>query len=770
MGGLLKPRALAGDRKSTLQLVDVEFVEDGVAHLSNGGQRAALRIEPINLALQGEEEQDQVWRGYRQLLTSLTGPISIYCWSRPDPGNLAMMPCEPVEGPLSGLAQRDREFRQTLIRGRLVQTQGHLVVVWGGEPVNPISGLGESWRRLRPGKESAPPSRSGGTHVGLEQRCEVISAALGQLGARTRRITDGEWLSLLQEQGDGCSDRGKATFASWLAPPDAEVFPRTFRIGCRWSRSLFVASYPRRIGIGWLAPLLRGLECEVRVAQHITPLPKLFSLNRLRRKIRGFETSLVVDHLRGQRPDRSTETALGDALTLEEQVLVEEERLFQLELFVALAAPSRPQLDQCWQQLLTAMAELGCGAVPLTHRHVDGWRATIPTGVSPFGWGREMTSSALATIFPFLRSNLSADSGVLLGPSLISRELVVVNPFDRSNPNFNVIVLGTSGGGKSYTAKLLAARLAMVGCRVRCIDPVGEYRALGNLLKGVCRDIAPGHTSGLSALGPAPNLGEETEEAVSARAARALVVLELLAANRSGDWDLSDEDSDALETTLVRLLSTREDARLTDLVAAIGAAGRPVLARRLSRFTKGVLGGVFDGLSDPELEGSATVFSLAGWATDREQLLAPAMQMILLQLESEIARDHRWHRLLLVDEAEVLLARPRSAAALEALSRRVRKLGTGLMVVSQVVEDFLDSPVGNVIVRNCHTKLLLRQEEVAIPAVRDAFGLSRAECDLLRDATPGSGIVIVGRERAAFQGAAPAELHQALCTDARAIV
>jgi hypothetical protein len=89
------------------------------------------------------------------------------------------------------------------------------------------------------------------------------------------------------------------------------------------------------------------------------------------------------------------------------------------------------------------------------------------------------------------------------------------------------------------------------------------------------------------------------------------------------------------------------------------------------------------------------------------------------------------------------------------------------MVVSQVVEDFLNSPVGNVIVRNCHTKLLLRQEEVAMPALRQTFGLSPVECDLLRDARPGSGIVIVGRERAAFQGAAPLELHQALCTDAR---
>jgi hypothetical protein len=755
---------LAG-RSSTLQLVDIDFVEGQVAHLSNGGKRAALLVDPINLALQGDAEQAQVWRRYRQLLASLTGSISIYSSSRSE-SSPESTPAEPAASTFPTLALQDDVFRRRLIEGRLVQRQRHLVVVWGGELLDPWSGLAGSWRLLRRSRSPGSANTRGGTEVGLEQRCEVISAALGQLGAAARRISDGEWLATLQEHGEGSSDRGQASFASWMAPSRAEVLPRALRLGESWSRTLFVASYPPRIGIGWLAPLLRGLECEVRLAQHVTPVPKLLSLSRLRRKIRGFETSLVVDHLRGQRPDRGTETALGDALTLEEQVLVEEERLFLLEVFVSLAAPTLEQLDLGWQQLLTTMAELGCGVVPLTHRHVDGWRATAPTGVSPFGWGREMTASALATGFPFLRSSLSAENGVLLGPSVISRELVLVNPFDRSNPNFNVVVLGTSGGGKSYTAKLLATRLALRGCRLRCIDPVGEYRALGRLLDGACREIAPGHSSGLSALGPPAGDGDDQNETAT-RATRALAVLELLAAGRSGEWDLPEEDSDTLEGTLNELLSANRDARLGDLVEALEAAGCSSIARRLGRFTKGLLGGVFDGRPEPELEGLATVFSLAQWSGDREQLLGPAMQMILLQLEAEIRRDHRWPRLVLVDEAEVLLGRPQSAAALEALSRRVRKMGAGLMVISQVVEDFLGSPVGNVIVRNCHTKLLLRQEEVAIPAVRDAFGLSPAECDLLRDATPGSGIVIVGRERAAFQGAAPPELHRVLCTDAR---
>ena len=81
-----------------MQLVDVDYLEHQVAHLPNGGQRAALSIEPINLALRDDAEHDLAWRRYRGLLDSLTGPISVYSSSRPDPGGSERRPtgvCDP---------------------------------------------------------------------------------------------------------------------------------------------------------------------------------------------------------------------------------------------------------------------------------------------------------------------------------------------------------------------------------------------------------------------------------------------------------------------------------------------------------------------------------------------------------------------------------------------------------------------------------------------------------------------------------------------------
>ncbi|MGH7697104.1 MAG: VirB4 family type IV secretion system protein [Candidatus Dormibacteria bacterium] len=747
-----------GTRLTTLQLVDVEYLENGVLHLGYAGERAALAVSPVNLALRADSEREQVWRRYRQLLASLAGPISIYFRSRPDPGSADAGP-DPVDLNLATLAGRDRDFRDQLARGRTVQQQSHLLVVWG-EASPSITGMA---RRLARRPKAAGPS---GSTVDLEQRCQAVANALAGAGARARRLGDGDWLALLQAESGGGVRRGPASFASWIAPGQVRLEPRLIRLDDRVSRSLFIASYPRSVAIGWLAPLLRGLGCELRLVQHVAPVPKLLSLSRLRRKIRSFETSLVVDGLRGRRQDRGTEAALDDALNLEEKVLLEEERLFHWEICATLVAASVAELDRAWQELLSLLAELGCGAWPLTHRHVDGWRATLCTGADPLGWGREITASALATAFPFLRSGLDSTQGALLGPSLISRELVLVDPFAPANPNFNLVVLGTSGAGKSYSAKLLAARLLLTGSQVHCIDPVGEYRSLVAHLGGRCQVLAAGSDSGMSALGP-PWAGEPHPDP-RPQAARAMQVVALLAAGPASTAEVSEDQELALERALLELLAdSGVPHSLRELVDTLARNRQARLARRLARYTDGPLAGLFDGPQAKLATDSLTVFSLAGLDRSRDQLLAPVMQMLLLHLEAEIESDPARRRLLVVDEAEVLLSRPRSAEALESLSRRVRKLGAGLMVISQVVEDFLGSPVGNVIVRNCHTKLLLRQEEVAIPAVQQTFGLSAAECDLLRDAGPGAGLVLVGRDRAAFQGAAPAEFHPWLCTDAR---
>ncbi|MHB1499758.1 MAG: VirB4 family type IV secretion system protein [Candidatus Dormibacteria bacterium] len=740
-------------RNLSTSLIDLACVEAQTATLTSGGRRTALEVEPLNFVLADDAARDLLWRRYRQLLASLGGPVSLYVISRPldqwsPPSPTTTAPDDP--------AGRDLEFTRDLVAGHRIQNQRHVTVVWardvGVVPRNPLRAL-----RRQPNCPAAAGSE-------LEQRSQALLAGMGRLGLRGHHLDEGSWFALLQNCTGGRSGRPPAEFASWLAPGQVRVEPDLLAVDRRFCRSLQVSGFPRQLHLGWLAPLLLTPPCSLRLAEHIYPMPKLATLSHLRRRIRSFETSLQVDHLRGRRPDQGTRSALGDALNLEERVLLEEERLFGLGITITLEADSREHLDSSWHCVLSTLAEIGRTVTPVTHRQVDGWRATIPLGADPLEWKRDMTAGALAAAIPFMRAGLSGSEGALLGPSLVSRELVFVDPFAARNPNFNVVVLGTSGAGKSFTAKLLAARLLLQGVRIRCVDPAGEYHHLAALLGGDSWQLGSAPGSGLNPLGPAPKSADPV--GAERRASQALPVLERLASPRSAGSHLDDADLEQLEAALLEVM--RRDpagACLRDLVATLHDAGARAMATRLHRFTVGLEQGFFDGASRAADSDFATI-SLRELRHDREHLLTALVTLVLVYLEAELEEQSGRPHLLLVDEAEVLLDSERSARALEGLTRRLRKLGAGLVVLSQVVEDFLTSPVGNVIIRNCHTKLLLRQEEVAMPALREAFGLSGVECDLLLSSDPGCGLIMVGGEHAAFRGEAPVEWLPALRTDA----
>ena len=717
---------------STLDLIDLAYLEGGVVRLRDGRHRVGLELAALNLLLRSSAERQLIWRRYWRALSTLSGPVSLYCFSRP------LSP--PTQPAATANGRLDADYSASLLASGQVHLRHHLAVIWDDSSA--------SLRGALPGR-----LRRGGA-LDLDQRRRAVAAALAGPGLRPRPLEDGDWLRLLQELTGGRSGRPTASFASWVAPETATVRPDRLELSDRVARSLVVRGFPRRLQLGWLAPLVLAAPGPLRMAQHLYPVPKVHSLSHLRRRIRTFETGLEVDRRQGRRPDAGTRAALEDALALEERVLLEEDHLMRLVTCVTVEGSSTAEMELGWEQVVNTLIELGCTPVPLFNRQADGWRATLPLGVDPLGWSRDMTAAATATAIPFLRATLDVRNGVLLGPSPSTRELVTVDPLASSNPNRNVLVLGTSGGGKSFTSKLLAARLFLQGCRLRCLDPAGEYLKLGALLGARCLDLGATGEPGLNVLGPP---GQEPE----GRVERAMPLLtRLLGSSRSAAARASLEAIGLAALTALRLQPA--EAGLAEVLEQLEASGQGELAAGLRRRAAGPGAGVFQGAGGVGGD-DALVISLRHLHA-REELLGAAMELVLWHLEADLEHPHSRPTLVVVDEAEVLLSSPSGARFLESMARRIRKLGAGLLVVSQVVEDFLNSPVGNVVIRNCHTKLLLRQEPVALAGVRRAFSLSEAECELLRDAEPGCGLVLAGDEHASFRGGAPQAWWPALTT------
>src|ERR1700688_896650 len=86
------------------------------------------------------------------------------------------------------------------------------------------------------------------------------------------------------------SERVLSPDAGLLGPPALELRTDHVRVGERWQQTYAVSGYPREVGYGWLAPLLRGAP-DVEVSWHVEPFPAEIAAQRLTKQRARFEST-----------------------------------------------------------------------------------------------------------------------------------------------------------------------------------------------------------------------------------------------------------------------------------------------------------------------------------------------------------------------------------------------------------------------------------------------------------------------------------------------
>jgi type IV secretory pathway VirB4 component len=117
---------------------------------------------------------------------------------------------------------------------------------------------------------------------------------------------------------------------------------------------------------------------------------------------------------------------------------------------------------------------------------------------------------------------------------------------------------------------------------------------------------------------------------------------------------------------------------------------------------------------------------------------------------------------VVVDEAWLLLRDGEGAKFLFRMAKAARKRHAGLTVVTQDVADVLGTDLGQAVVSNAATQVLLKQAPQAIDAVGDAFGLTAGERRLLLAARTGQGLLISGTNRTSFEAVSSDAEHLAV--------
>lgn len=554
-----------------------------------------------------------------------------------------------------------------------------------------------------------------------------------------------------------------------LAPSALRIAPTSLELPGGVCSSFAIAGYPREVGAGWLEPLLT-YPGRLDVSLHIEPIPQMVAAQRLRRQLTRLESTARANAHAGRLADFNAEAAADDAMELASALARGQGRLFRVGLYLTVHAFSTADLEAEVQQVRALAASLLLDAQPTSFRALQGWSTCLPLGTDTILQRRTFDTSALSAAFPFASPDLNApvgQTGVLYGMNVASSGVVVWDRF--AQDNHNSVVLARSGAGKSYFTKLEALRLLYPGVQVCVVDPEGEYQRLAEVTGGT--HIALG-AEGV-AFNPFDLPADQSGDVLIRRALFTQTLVSAMLGEPLTPAARPVVDRAVLAAYAAKGISsdpatwTRPAPLLADLVEQLAISKAPegrTIADRLSPYVAGSYKELFAGATTTRPDGHLIVFSLRDLP---DEVKSVGVLLALDAIWRKVANPaDRRPRLVIVDEAWMLMKQAEGAQFLYRLAKSARKHWAGLTVVTQDAADLLASDLGRAVVTNSATQILLRQAPQAVAAVGEAFGLSEGERAFLLTAERGEGLLCGGSagDRAAFAAiSSPAE-HRVITT------
>ena len=600
------------------------------------------------------------------------------------------------------------------------------------------------------------------------------------------------------DENEDILEKNKANLHDLLAPSgiDATHFDylEIFSKVSRFARTFYLTTVPRQATFPYF---LSGIYefGDVNTSVYITPIPENNSINDLNKTIVELESERVVANNRG---DINRLSVLGtkqaEAESLRDQIAAGYNKLFEATIICTLFAYSKSELDKLSEILAMEASKNQLGLKTAWALQEEGFQSNLPLNNNKITRKHTFDRGSMATVFPFINADAGMDTGIPIGINRQTGLPVIFDNFSSSLTNYNMIIFGKSGSGKSVTIKTIMARSAvLMGVENLVLDAEGEYVVVAEALRGINVDINPTSntiinifdieteivkdeitgkerielnvenkvedvTQALLTMARGATKSEEVNELTKQIIAE-IVAEEYKAIGINSDPESLYENSNegglgrvkkqmpTISSWYDRLVQKNQENKIETYQYHFD-----YLVKVMKQYCKKFNGQMayFDGQSTFELLDSCPFINI-NISKLEERFARPLAQQILLswiwekyvKKNSEDKLKARSKRVL-VDEAWMLLAYPEAVDFLNTMARRARKRNVSLTVVSQKFQDFYENKACQAVLTSAETKLFLAQDKSEIEYLKEVFKLSEGEANFLITCTRGEGLIKIG--------------------------
>lgn len=446
--------------------------------------------------------------------------------------------------------------------------------------------------------------------------------------------------------------------------------------------------------------------------------------------------------------DLEGESRLEQTTDLIREIIESGQRIFHAELILILREENnkegRRRLSLNTKEALSRFKSLS-GAEGMQET-VGSWPIfsnTLPGAPLKLVRQKKMKTNNLVDFLPVFGAELGDEKPTVLTHTR-QGSLFSFDPHDPKLTNYNMLVTGSSGSGKSFANNFLMLQQIARGTKVFVIDIGGSYKKLTELLGGQYFEI---NLSDNYAINPfelsdpnVPPSGEKIKALVN--------IIEQMVVD-IGER-LTKFDRVQIEETLDSVFKKMRHESRSPLISDFARACQSSDDQALKKIGKLLypwvgntpFGRLIDRPGLIDAKSPIVAFDLKGLSQHPD--LQSVMILILTSfILDQIESDKTVAKRVLLDEAWDMLKSPAASAFMEYAARTFRKTGSGITFITQGVEEIVKSPIGSAILNNTATKLIMLQKgDTRI--LNDALKLNSQELRLIQSLERRKGVFSEG--------------------------
>lgn len=514
-------------------------------------------------------------------------------------------------------------------------------------------------------------------------------------------------------------------------------------------------SYPKKVYATWLDELINfgaGVDVDIFSTRYNKPE----KLSDLRRTL-AFTKSKMRETSETNRDFEAVQTALESVYYIKDRLSNSSEDYYEISTLITITADSVKNLRKRIRRISDLLLSKDMKPISCYLRYEQAFLSSLPCAVissvleSPAK--RNILTNGLASIYPFTSFEVCHKDGIMLGLNAMNNSMFVINPYNAQYfQNANMMITGSSGGGKTFLLGMLMARFRMRGIQTFLVAPDKgyEFRRMCNHLGGTFVKICAGSPACINIFEIRP-VNDDTDIAIEGDSAS---FKDSLLSQKIQDLkiffsllipEITNVEQQRIDEILIKTYNdfgiTKDNDSIYDasgnlkMMPTIGDFYNNLLNERdlkdiavvVSTLVSGSAAN-FNGQTNVNLLNKLVVFDIS----ELKSYLKPVgMYMVIDYLMSAIRADRTVNDVLMIDEMWQLISENRLAAEyVKDIWKTIRGYGGSAVGATQDLNDYFaldDGKYGKAILSASAIKILKKTSTVEAKTIRDVIGLTDSE-------------------------------------------